>query len=75
MTDRFVEFWTDESGVAMPEYTLLLALVSVGLLLVLVLYRDAIGSVFDRLASALRAGVETTQGYDPSAADRVGPSY
>ena len=67
MTDRFQEFWSDESGVAMPEYTLILAWVSVGLLLVLVLYRDAIGWVFDQLASALRTGVDTTQGYESAA--------
>ena len=75
MTDRFRDFWTDESGVAMPEYTLILALISVGLLLVLVMYRDAIGWVFDHLASALRSGVETSQAYESSARERVAPSY
>ena len=75
MTDRFVEFWTDESGVAMPEYTLILALISVGLLLVLVMYRDAIGSVFDRLALALRTGVDSTQAYESAtSAESVGLS-
>lgn len=67
MKDRFLEFWSDESGVAMSEYALILALVSVGLLLVLVLYRDAIGWVFDRLATALRTGVDSTQAYESAA--------
>lgn len=54
MLDRFAAFWKDETGVAMPEYALLLALVSVGLLAVLVIFRDSIGLVFDQLVAALR---------------------
>jgi len=73
MTDRFKEFWTDESGVAMAEYTLILALLAVGLLVVLVLHRDAIGSVFDRLGAALRVGVESTEAYESAAVSAASP--
>ena len=61
MLDRLAAFWTDESGVAMPEYALILALVSLGLLVVLVIFRDAIGSVFRRVAEFLDAELEAAR--------------
>jgi Flp pilus assembly pilin Flp len=38
--------WSDESGQGLTEYALLIALVSLGLITLLGLYRNAIGNVF-----------------------------
>ena len=73
MRDRFTEFWTDEAGVAFSEYALILSLVSIGLLVVLVVFRDAIGWVFDRLATALRDGAGSTQMYKSAASKGAVP--
>lgn len=67
MTDRLATLWTDESGVAMPEYALILALLSIGLLAVLVIFRDSIGWVFERMADVLITGTESVGGYQPTA--------
>jgi pilus assembly protein Flp/PilA len=39
-------FWNDEQGQGLTEYALLIALVSLGLITLLGLYRNAIGNVF-----------------------------
>jgi pilus assembly protein Flp/PilA len=65
MLDTFKRFWADESGQGLTEYALILALVSVGLLAVLVIFRNAIGNVFDNVANALH-GV-SPQSYTPQA--------
>lgn len=46
-------FLTEDSGQGLTEYALILALVSVGLMTVLVLFRDSIGRTFDRVAEVL----------------------
>jgi len=38
--------WNDESGQGLTEYAVIIALVAVGLLLVLVAFREAIAQVF-----------------------------
>lgn len=67
MTGRLATLWTDESGVAMPEYALILALLSIGLLAVLVIFRDAIGWVFERMADVLITESGSAGGYQPAA--------
>jgi len=57
------KFWNDESGQGLTEYALILALVSVGLIAVMVVFRDAIGGVFDRIAQALEGA--PNNGYTP----------
>jgi Flp pilus assembly pilin Flp len=47
----------------LTEYALVLALVSIGLIAVLVLFRDAIGRVFDRIVEVLDGAPEG--GYEP----------
>ena len=42
-------FWSDDSGQSIPEYALIIALVSLGLVLVLVAFRDEIGRVFNMI--------------------------
>ncbi len=45
--------WKDESGQGLTEYALLIALVSLGLILLLGNYRTAIGNVFRNSATVL----------------------
>lgn len=53
MTDLMRRFWTDESGQGLTEYALIIALVSIGLMLVLVAFRNAIGAVFQAITTEL----------------------
>ena len=54
MKQLFKSFWADESGQGLTEYALILALVSVGLVTVLVIFRNAIGNVIDNVIDALK---------------------
>jgi pilus assembly protein Flp/PilA len=56
-------FWNDESGQGLTEYALILALVSVGLIAVMVVFRDSIGGIFDRIAEVLEGA--PNNGYTP----------
>ena len=53
MKQLFKSLWTDESGQGLTEYALIIALVSIGLILVLILFRNAIGSVFNEIRAEL----------------------
>ena len=53
MMDLMKRFWSDESGQGLTEYALVLALISIGLIAVLIVFRDAIGRVFDRIVDVL----------------------
>jgi pilus assembly protein Flp/PilA len=63
MLSLFERFWYEDSGQGLTEYALVLALVSVGLIAVLVIFRDAIGGIFDRLAQVLQGA--PSNGYVP----------
>ena len=52
-----------EKGQGLAEYALILALVSVGLIAVMVVFRDAIGGIFDRIAQVLEQA--PNEGYTP----------
>jgi len=65
MLALFERFWNEESGQGLTEYALILALVSIGLIAVLVVFRDAIGGIFDRIAQVLQGAPE--EGYTPGA--------
>lgn len=45
--------WSDESGQGLTEYAVIIALVAVGLILVLIAFRDAIAQVFRDTTSEL----------------------
>jgi pilus assembly protein Flp/PilA len=45
--------WNDEEGQGLTEYALLIALVSLGLILLLGRYRNAIGNVFRNATTVL----------------------
>jgi pilus assembly protein Flp/PilA len=49
------KFWSEDSGQGLTEYALILALVSVGLIAIMVVFRDAIGGIFQRIAQVLEA--------------------
>lgn len=63
MLSTFSRFWNDESGQGLTEYALILALVSVGLIAVMIVFRDAIGGIFDRIAQVLEDAPNS--GYTP----------
>jgi len=63
MHDLITHFWNDESGQGLTEYALVIALVSVGLIAVLTIFRDSIGRVFDRIAAVLDTA--PSNGYTP----------
>jgi len=64
MKQLFKSFWADETGQGLTEYALILALVSVALVAVLIIFRTEIGRVFDRIVTALQ-GAPTDTGYVP----------
>ena len=63
MSSLFTRFWYEDSGQGLTEYALILALVSVGLIAVLVLFRDAIGAIFERIAGVLEGA--PADGFNP----------
>ena len=54
MTAVLRNLWNDEQGQGLTEYALLIALVSLGLITMLGLYRNAIGNVFRNATTVLR---------------------
>jgi pilus assembly protein Flp/PilA len=46
-------FMKDESGQGLVEYALIIALVAIGLIAILVLFRNAIGNVFNTSKNSL----------------------
>ena len=53
-------FWREESGQALTEYALIIALVSIGLILVLIAFRDELGRIFNAVRTELE-GADTGQ--------------
>ena len=49
----FKRFWNDDRGQGLSEYTLIIALVSVGLMAVILFFRDEMGSIFAYVADVL----------------------
>ncbi len=47
-------FWTDESGQGLTEYAAIIALVSIGLMLVLIAFRNELGRIYNTIVSELR---------------------
>jgi pilus assembly protein Flp/PilA len=53
MMQLFKSLWTDESGQGLTEYAVIIALVSIGLLLILIAFRGAIANVFRNIITEL----------------------
>ena len=49
MKRKVTTFWSNDSGQSIAEYALIIALVAVGLVLVLIAFRDEIGRVFNTI--------------------------
>ena len=47
------KFMKDESGQGLVEYALIIALVAIGLIAILVVFRNAIGNVFKKASKEL----------------------
>ena len=47
------KFMKDESGQGLVEYALIIALVAIGLIAILVVFRNAIGNVFKKSSDTL----------------------
>jgi Flp pilus assembly pilin Flp len=53
--------WNDEHGQGLTEYALLLALISLGLILLLGSYRNALGNVFRNARNVLNSNSSVIQ--------------
>ncbi len=53
--------WKDESGQGLTEYGLVVALVSLGLILLLGAYRSALGNLFRNAVNVLNNNTSTPQ--------------
>ena len=53
MLKTIKNFWTEESGQGLTEYALIIALVAIGLIAILVLFRNSIGNVFNTSRNTL----------------------
>lgn len=53
MTALLRGFTADESGQGLVEYALIIALVAIGLIAILTLFRNAIGNVFNQTRNTL----------------------
>jgi Flp pilus assembly pilin Flp len=63
MKELWNNFLADESGQGLTEYVLIIALVSVGLILVLIAFRNQIGFVFRDIGEQLNTA--TVNQMDP----------
>ncbi len=59
MLKVLAKFWNDEVGQGLTEYALIIALVAVGLIGILILFRNEIGNVFNRAKTSLNAAPAT----------------
>ena len=56
MMELFKSLWTDESGQGLAEYAVLITLIAIVLFTAIVLFRNAIINVFNRITSILNTG-------------------
>lgn len=47
-------YWTEDAGQTLTEYALILALISLGLMLVLIFFGDELGSIYNTLTGHLK---------------------
>lgn len=54
MSSLLKKFWQDESGQGLVEYVLIIALVAIGLIAVMLVFRNSIGGIFDTISGELQ---------------------
>jgi Flp pilus assembly pilin Flp len=62
----FKSFWTDESGQGLTEYAAIIALVSIGLMLVLIAFRNELGRIYNAIVGELRSQTGSINQYPVS---------
>lgn len=60
MQELWNSFIADESGQGLVEYVLIIALVAIGLVAIMIVFRDSIGRIFERISGTLDASPTTT---------------
>jgi pilus assembly protein Flp/PilA len=63
MRELWNNFVKDESGQGLVEYVLIIALVAIGLIAVMIIFRNQIGGVFDSISETLNGA--PADDYDP----------
>ena len=53
MSSAISRFWKDDSGQGLVEYVLIIALIAIGLIAIMIFFRNAIGTVFGRTGNVL----------------------
>lgn len=59
----FKAFWTDESGQGLTEYAAIIALVSIGLMLVLLAFRNELGRIYNAIRTELNSQIGSVNQY------------
>ena len=59
MTDLSKRLWNDETGQGLVEYVLIIALVAIGLIAIITVFRNAIGKIFQTIADTLNTAPTT----------------
>jgi pilus assembly protein Flp/PilA len=59
MSKLLQKFWNDEQGQGLVEYVLIIALVAIGLVSIMLIFRNSIGNLFSRAANTLDAAPGT----------------
>lgn len=54
------QLWNDEQGQGLVEYVLIIALVAIGLTAVMIIFRNAIGNIFNEIANTLNTSGTTS---------------
>jgi pilus assembly protein Flp/PilA len=63
MKELWNNFLADESGQGLVEYVLIIALVAIGLIAVMLVFRNSIGGIFDAISDTLDTA--PADGYEP----------
>ena len=64
MMDLWQRFQADESGQGLVEYVLIIALVAIGLIAIITVFRNAIGKIFQTISDTLNTA--PTSGFPTS---------
>lgn len=60
MKTLLTNLWNDDAGQGLVEYVLIIALVAIGLIAIITVFRNAIGKIFKTIADTLNAAPTTS---------------